>query len=298
MRARNADMLDAVAAALAGTPSVAVGRSRLRHRLDAARAAPRSAAAAELAAGRQRSQPAGAAPALARPPDVDGQRPRRSISCAISKRRSTGRSISSPRRRCSTSSRDEWLDRLVTEAAARRLPVYAALSYDGLATLDPVDPLDPASSTRSTSTSAATRDLARRSARRRRRPRRARFEAVGYTVTQGASDWVFGPKDRRNPERGAVPDGRVAAREIGDRRSRDIIGWLARRRDHIEAGRSSHAGRSCRFLRPADWRRAEPRDRNRAALPRRSDAPASASAAPDRRGRSAQASRRSARRRA
>src|SRR3954454_21131059 len=36
----------------------------------------------------------------------------------------------------------EWLDRLVTETAARRLPIYAALSYDGLATLDPVDTLD------------------------------------------------------------------------------------------------------------------------------------------------------------
>src|SRR5436190_18508209 len=38
----------------------------------------------------------------------------------------------------------EWLERLATEAAARRLPVYAALSYDGLATLDPADPLDTA----------------------------------------------------------------------------------------------------------------------------------------------------------
>ena len=26
----------------------------------------------------------------------------------------------------------DWLDRLATEAAARNLPVYAALSYDGL----------------------------------------------------------------------------------------------------------------------------------------------------------------------
>ena len=38
----------------------------------------------------------------------------------------------------------DWLDRLVTEAAARRLPVYAALSYDGLATLEPADPFDRA----------------------------------------------------------------------------------------------------------------------------------------------------------
>ena len=38
----------------------------------------------------------------------------------------------------------DWLDRLVNECAARRLPIYAALSYDGLATLDPVDPADDA----------------------------------------------------------------------------------------------------------------------------------------------------------
>ena len=31
----------------------------------------------------------------------------------------------------------EWLDRLVVEAAARRLPVYAALTYNGHIDLDP-----------------------------------------------------------------------------------------------------------------------------------------------------------------
>jgi hypothetical protein len=31
----------------------------------------------------------------------------------------------------------EWLDRLIVEAAARRLPVYAALSYDGRTVLEP-----------------------------------------------------------------------------------------------------------------------------------------------------------------
>src|SRR5437764_454874 len=33
----------------------------------------------------------------------------------------------------------DWLERLVTEIAARRLTIYAALSYDGLATLEPKD---------------------------------------------------------------------------------------------------------------------------------------------------------------
>ena len=42
---------------------------------------------------------------------------------------------------------DEWLERLVVEAAARRLPVYAALTYDGRveASSRPM-PFDPKSS--------------------------------------------------------------------------------------------------------------------------------------------------------
>ena len=37
-----------------------------------------------------------------------------------------------------------WLERFAVEAAARRLPVYAALSYDGRVALDPCDPADDA----------------------------------------------------------------------------------------------------------------------------------------------------------
>ena len=44
----------------------------------------------------------------------------------------------------------------------------------------------------------------------------------------------------------------VAARETGSIPIGDIINWLARRRDHIAAGRSSHAGRSRGFFRPPD----------------------------------------------
>ncbi len=36
----------------------------------------------------------------------------------------------------------DWLNRLAVEAAARRLPIYAALSYDGRAEPAPSDPLD------------------------------------------------------------------------------------------------------------------------------------------------------------
>ena len=131
----------------------------------------------------------------------------------------------------------EWLDRLVTETAARRLPIYAALSYDGLATLDPADPLD-----------SAVIDAVNQHQRRDKGfgpalgPDAAatapgRFEAVGYTVVQGASDWVFGPKDIEIQTE-VLTGWAVAAREIGDTSIGEIINWLARRRDHIAAGRS------------------------------------------------------------
>ena len=35
----------------------------------------------------------------------------------------------------------EWVERLAVEAAVRRLPIYAALSYDGEVTLTPKDPI-------------------------------------------------------------------------------------------------------------------------------------------------------------
>ena len=36
----------------------------------------------------------------------------------------------------------EWLDRLIVEAAARRLPVYAALTYDGRVRIEPAEAFD------------------------------------------------------------------------------------------------------------------------------------------------------------
>ena len=54
----------------------------------------------------------------------------RSISIATSKRHSTDLSISSPRPRCSIWS-PTWLERLTVEIAARAIPFYAALSYEG-----------------------------------------------------------------------------------------------------------------------------------------------------------------------
>ena len=37
---------------------------------------------------------------------------------------------------------EDWLERLAVEIAARSIPLYAALSYDGRIEFDPADPLD------------------------------------------------------------------------------------------------------------------------------------------------------------
>jgi len=148
----------------------------------------------------------------------------------------------------------EWLERLATEAAARRLPVYAALSYDGLATLDPVDALDSAVIDAVNQHQRSDKGFGPALGPEAAATAPSRFEAIGYTVTQGASDWVFGPKDAEIQTE-VLTGWAVAAREIGTSSIGDIIGWLARRRDHLAAGRSSmRVGHVDFFARPIETR--------------------------------------------
>jgi SAM-dependent methyltransferase len=144
----------------------------------------------------------------------------------------------------------DWLERFAVEVAARRLPVYAALTYDGRAALEPADPFD-----------------ARIIAAVNRHQRRdkgfgpalgpaaaaeaiARFQQVGYTVMQGASDWMFAPPDREI-QADVLSGWAIAARELDELPLGDIAGWLARRRDLVAAGRATmRVGHVDLFARP------------------------------------------------
>jgi hypothetical protein len=131
----------------------------------------------------------------------------------------------------------EWLERLIVEAAARRLPVYAALSYDGRIELAPAVAMDAeivAAFDRHQATdkgfgpalgpAVAARAL-------------ERFARVGYEVVHGASDWVFGPADRDIQD--ALFVGFAAAAAAMADSSQDAIArWLAERRAHLAQGRS------------------------------------------------------------
>ena len=132
----------------------------------------------------------------------------------------------------------EWLNRLAIAAAARRWPVYAALTYDGRAQLAPADPSD-----------RRIVDAVNRHQRTDKGfgpalgPSAAQaaieaFERVGYTVLHGLADWEFGPTDREIQTE-VLSGWAGAARETGDPPLREIVDWLERRRTLIAAGRSS-----------------------------------------------------------
>lgn len=132
----------------------------------------------------------------------------------------------------------DWLERLMFEAAARRLPVYAALSYDGRVSFDPPHRFD------ADIVAAVNRhqhgdkgfgpalgpDAARCAADVVRR--------VGYSFLEGSSDWTFGSADntiQQDVLRGFAD----AAGELGDLADGRIADWLARRLDMVAAGSSS-----------------------------------------------------------
>ncbi len=148
----------------------------------------------------------------------------------------------------------EWLDRLIIEAAARRLPVYAALTYDGRVVIEPAGPSTPSSWPASTCINAPTRASARRSVRAAAARAVERFEHFGYAVVQGRSDWVFGPDDRTIQDAlfaGWAELGALTTAMPPDR----IAPWLARRRADLAAGRSSlRIGHVDIFARPIGTR--------------------------------------------
>jgi hypothetical protein len=132
----------------------------------------------------------------------------------------------------------EWLERLAVETAARGIPFYAALSYDGHTELLPADPLDE---TIIAAVNAHQRtdkgfgpalgpDAANVAIRR--------FEKLGYSISQGTSDWVV-RADGRDMQMDILAAWASAARSLGTLPLADIAAWLTRRRDAVTAGRSS-----------------------------------------------------------
>lgn len=178
----------------------------------------------------------GAAATLARPPDVAV------TAVAIDLVRDLELALDGPVDLITTSAlldlvSDDWLERLILEAAARRLPIYAALNYDGRVSFEPEAPFDAdivAAVNRhqqgnkgfgpalGPGAATAAADIMKR---------------VGYSFVHGLSDWSFGTNDKEIQQEVL----RGFANAVGELRSLPdarVADWLAWRLDQVAAGAS------------------------------------------------------------
>ena len=133
---------------------------------------------------------------------------------------------------------ESWLERLSVEIAARAIPFYAALTYDGRIEFSPADAMDAAIITAVNSHQRTDKGFGPALGPSAAAAAITRFEALGYSVRHGRSDWEFGPHDQ-DIQNEVLAGWASATREVGSLTLADIAGWLTRRRDIVAAGRSS-----------------------------------------------------------
>jgi hypothetical protein len=149
---------------------------------------------------------------------------------------------------------DQWLQRFTIEVAARRLPVYAALSYNGQIAMSPADASDGQIVAALNAHQRIDKGFGPALGSSAAQSAVERFERVGYTVVQGAADWSFEQQDREIQVE-LLSGWAAAARDTADVPLADVIGWLTRRRDLVAAGLSSiRVGHLDLFARPTGRR--------------------------------------------
>ena len=132
---------------------------------------------------------------------------------------------------------ENWLDRLVRHVASRALPVYAALSYDGCTDFSPSDPLDEIIISAVNNHQRTDKGFGAALGPAAAAAAISRFEALGYQVVQGHSDWSIGTTDHEIQHE-LLSGWAHAARELEALPHHDIDDWLARRKQ-IVASRAS-----------------------------------------------------------
>lgn len=120
-----------------------------------------------------------------------------------------------------------WLGRLVTEIAARNLPFYAALSYDGRIALEPADRGDDAIVAAFNRHQRTDKGFGPALGPTAITTAIALFERIGYAVVQGRADWELGPSDDLQGE--MLAGFAAAALAIGVPAT-EVEGWVARRK--------------------------------------------------------------------
>jgi len=143
-----------------------------------------------------------------------------------------------------------WLERLAVETVVRSTPLYAVLSYDGRIEIAPADSCDAAIIAAVNAHQRIDKGFGPALGPGAASFASARFESLGYLVVHGKSDWVMGSDDR-DIQMELLASWASAAREVGGLSPSDAVAWLTRRRDAVNAGRSSiRVGHVDVFARP------------------------------------------------
>lgn len=133
---------------------------------------------------------------------------------------------------------ESWLERFVVELAARKLPLYAALTVDGRVQLKPSDARDAAVLAAAGAFHRRDQGFGPALGPDAAQQLLARLAAVGYAVTHDIADWRFGSQDQEI-EIQILESWAGAAREVGRLPAPEIAAWLALRREQAAASRLS-----------------------------------------------------------
>jgi hypothetical protein len=130
-----------------------------------------------------------------------------------------------------------WLERLVAILAISRRPLYAALSFDGRVDLTPACLYDAAIIAAVNLHQLTDKGFGPALGPQGGAAAVAALQAEGFVITQGTSDWVFGPADQAI-QREMLAGWAGAAAEVGIAPGL-LDAWLAERHAHIAAGCST-----------------------------------------------------------
>ncbi len=145
---------------------------------------------------------------------------------------------------------EEWLERLITEIAARNLPFYAAINYDGRASCEPADPFDQAILKAVNNHQLTDKGFGPSLGPQAAVKAIELLQRLDYKVTKGQSDWVLRKADTEMQTE-ILSGWAAAARDLDAAAVTEIAGWLTRRRALIASGRSSmRVGHVDFFARP------------------------------------------------
>jgi len=133
---------------------------------------------------------------------------------------------------------ESWLHRFLIAVAARALPVYAALTYDGRIDLSPADPVDAEIVVAVNAHQRTNKGFGPALGPSAAGSAIAGFHPLGYSVTSGVSDWIIGPDDRKMQSE-LLEGWAKAARDMETISGVEIASWLARRKAVLSNGLSS-----------------------------------------------------------